>query len=368
MTKRIVFVLPDFFAGGAQRVLLTLAAGLDRKQFDTSVIVLNGQGPWREKFTADLSVTDLKRRRVRMALPALIRALRVARPDAVVSTMSYLNFAVLAARPWLARGTRIYVREANTPWSSAKGLARLPARFGYAQLYPGATRVISPSRLIAEELSRDFGVPRDQIAVLRNPVDAQALRDAAVQPRRRDGEGPCFVAVGRLSRQKSYDRLVETMTRHETKGHVTIFGEGTERGMLESMIAEAGLGNRITLAGFDANPSLWVAGADALLLPSRWEGLPNVALEALGLGTPVIAAPEAGAIDEIASLAGEGAVTLAAMGGPFAAAMARAPLNAPPRLRPSLLPQEFNPEAVHANFQKILEGDDQSLRLCRHTI
>lgn len=354
MTTRIVFVLPDFFAGGAQKVMLMLAAGLDRRRFYPEIVVLNATGPWSERVPGDLPVTDLEKVKLRSALPALARALRRSAPDIVVSTMGYLNLGVLSLKPVLARGTRIVVREANTPWSSARGrLGQAAVRRAYRFLYRCADCVISPSRLIGEELTRDFGVPQELIAILRNPVEETEARAAARPVRRTRGDGGRFVCVGRLSRQKGYDRLLDMLAQHPVEGHVTVLGEGPERARLESKRKALGLDGRVSFSGFDPNPAPWLAGADALLLPSRWEGLPNVALEALACGTPVIAAPEAGAIGEIAALTGKGAVTIAAMGAEFAAAMRAAPANAA-GLRTSLLPAQFRPETVIGEFESLL--------------
>jgi len=355
VTQRVTFVLPDFFAGGAQRVLLTVANTLDRARFTPGVVVLNGQGPWRDKLASALPVRDLNRDRVRTAFPAILRALRDEKPDIVISTMSYLNFAVLACRPWLGGNVRFFVREANTPRSIAKGvLGRNAARLAYAMLYSRANGVISPSHLIARELSRDFGVPKGLISVLRNPVDEEALRAGVKKTRRVAGPGHRFVAVGRLSRQKGYDGLVRTIAQYRTDCHVVIFGDGPERARLESMIGETGLKDRIELRGFDPDPAPWVAGADALLLPSLWEGLPNVALEALALGTPVIAAPEAGAIDEIAAEARKGAVRVAQMGENFAARMEATPIRKHQMPQPSMLPGVFRKSVATKAYEELL--------------
>ncbi len=317
-------------------------------------MVLDGHGPWKDKFVSGLPVRDLEKTRVRTAFPALVRALRAEKPEIIVSTMNYMNFVVLACRPFLANKALIFVREANMPWSTVSGhAARLGLRLAYGLLYSRADRVISPSKLIERELVRDFGVPEHLISVLRNPVDEQFLRNSATRPQRHPGPGPRFVAVGRLFRQKGYDLLIQTMKEYGVEGQVTILGEGVERPMLEEMIAQSGLEEKIQLAGFNADSAPWVAGADALLLPSRWEGLPNVALEALALGTPVIAAPQAGGIGEIAGEAGAGAVTLAEHGAEFASAMNAVAGNSPMALRPSLLPAIFTKAEAIAAFSDL---------------
>lgn len=356
MAGKVLFVLPDFFAGGAQKVMISLAAGLDRARYDPAIIAVNGSGPWRERVPKRIPVTDLKRDNLRAGLPALLKALRGSKADIVVSTMGYLNLGVLLLKPWTGGHSRFIVREANALVPEGTGaFAAAVRKTAYRALYGRADCIVSPSERIADELAGSFDVDTSRLMIVRNPVDVDALRKSAVPLRRREGRGPRYVCVGRLSRQKAYARLLDTLAAHDLDGHVTILGEGPERGALEDRIASLDLGDRVTLAGFDPNPAPWVAGADALLLPSLWEGLPNVALEALALGTPVIAAPEAGAITEIAGLAETKAVSVVPMGRVFADAMMSVRTSSSAKLRASLLPTDFSPAAVNSCFQTVLE-------------
>jgi glycosyltransferase involved in cell wall biosynthesis len=353
MAMRVTFVLPDFEAGGAQRVIVAIANALDRTLFEPSILAMNDRGPWRALVANDISVTNLGRARLRESLAALRFALRQAAPDVIVSTIGYLNLGVLMSRP---RATPVIVRESNTPHrASSSVLLRMAQRLAYAMLYRRADCVISPSGLIADELARGYHVPRHLIQVVRNPVDETQLRALASPPRRRPGGDGRFVTVGRLSEQKGYDRLLDALDPRARRLHISIFGEGEERGALEARSLMRGVADQVAFAGFEPNPAPWIAGADALLLPSRWEGLPNVALEALACGTPVIATPESGGIREIAVLARPGAVTIAAMGPDFLNAMAAAPRNDPVRLRESLLPDEFRTAAIVGEYQRQLQ-------------
>lgn len=355
--KRVAFVLPSFAGGGAERVVLTLAASLDRARFAPEIIALDGAGPWRSLVPAEMPVSVLGVRRIRGALVPLARALRRRRPHIALSTIGALNLGLLALAPLLPRGIRLVVREANTPHRHAgSSLGARVYRFAYPRLYRRAARVIVPATYLARELAEDFGVPREKIAVLHNPVDAAALRAAAAEPRRAPGPGPRFVAVGRLAPQKAFDRLLAAMADISPAAELTILGDGPERAALEALRARLGLAARVAMPGFDSAAAPHVAGADALVLPSRWEGMPNVALEALALGTRVIATPEAGGIAEIAALAAPGAVTLARAGTELAAAMAAIspdPVAAP---RPSLLPGSFALEGVAARFAALLDA------------
>jgi glycosyltransferase involved in cell wall biosynthesis len=350
--KTVMLILPDFEGGGAQRVLVTVANAVDRTRFKPSMMVLHERGPWREMVAGDVRVTSLGHARLRHGLWALRTAMRRAAPDIVISTIGYINLGVLLGR---SRTSRVIVRESNTPGAAPRGpLARAFQRFAYALLYRRADCVVSPSLPIAEELARDYYVPRSLIRVVHNPVDEQALREAAAPPLRRPGAGRRFVAIGRLSRQKGYDNLIDVLASGADDFHVTVFGDGEDRATLEGQVRARGLAAHITFAGFDPNPAPWVAGADALVLPSRWEGMPNVVLESLACGTPVIATPESGGIDEIARLTKAGAVTIAPIGSDFLAAMRAAPENRSGHLRESLLPNEFQAASVVATYESLM--------------
>ncbi len=101
-----------------------------------------------------------------------------------------------------------------------------------------------------------------------------------------------FVCVGRLIVLKNYPRLIDAMTRLAGRENwaLDIWGEGEDRADVETAIARSGLGSRITLRGYSENVHPEIVGASALILPSVSEGMPNVLVEAMALGIPIIAA------------------------------------------------------------------------------
>ncbi|KAA5597148.1 glycosyltransferase [Blastochloris sulfoviridis] len=344
------FVLPSFAGGGAERVTLNLLRLVDRTALRPMLVVLDPIGPLSAAVPDDVPVLGLGHRRLRTGLPRLIAALRDLRPHAVFSTFTYLNLPLLAARP-LLRGARLVVREANMPSESLATL-RFSTAFqaGCRWLYPGADCVVATSERMRAEL-RSMGVPAGRLCVLPNPVDVDNLRQAAVPPHRHPGPGLRLVAVGRLVPAKGFDRLIEATAQLPKDAHCTILGEGPERPRLMAAIAQLGLEQRVAMPGFVATPARWMAGADALVLPSRYEGMPNVALEALAVGTPVIATPEAGGIAEVSP------VTIAPAGRQLVDAikgLAAAP--SPAAVRPCLLPQAFRLEAVRRQVNDLLSA------------
>lgn len=369
--RKVAFVLPSLAAGGAERVLITLMNRLDRARFAPEFVTLNDDGPMGEWIAEGIPRHSLHDRRLRNGLPGLAKTLRRIAPDTVVSTMAHMNFGVLLLRPFLPPGTRIVVREANVPSSIIADCSRpFPGRAqivraAYKILYPTADCVVSPAQCIIDEFRDLLKIDTRRHSLLYNPVDEARIRAAAEANLPKPDPDPArektvvFAAAGRLHRQKGFDRLIAALADgfampEGLDWRLDILGEGVERQALCAQIAAAGLSDRIRLCGLVTPPWGTIAAADAFLLPSRWEGLPNVVLEGLASGTPAIAQAEAGGIAEIAARAAPGAVTVAQDMDSFIAAM-RAVRPAPVRtLRPSLLPDSFRLETVGKAFEEMI--------------
>lgn len=373
--RKIAFVLPSLAAGGAERVLVTLMNRLDRARFAPEFVTLSDDGPMGEWIAQDIPHHSLRDRRLRNGLPGLAKILRRIAPDTVVSTMAHMNFGVLLLRPFLKAGTQIVVREANVPSSIIADASRpFPGRAGsvraaYKTLYPTADRVVSPAQCIIDEFRDLLKIDTRRHILLHNPVDEDRIRAAITPPAAEAARArtTVFVAAGRLHRQKGFDRLIESLAGgfampEGLDWRLDILGEGVEHPALEAQIAAAGLTDKVRLRGLVTPPWSLIAAADAFLLPSRWEGLPNVVLESLAAGTKVIASAQAGGIAEIAARAALGAVTVAQDMEAFTAAMRAArpaPVHTTPRA--SLLPNAFRLESVGKAFEEII-GQDSPIR------
>ena len=160
----------------------------------------------------------------------------------------------------------------------------------------------------------------------------------AIRPR---SDTPIVVFVGRLTFQKGVDRLIQAVASIDGDYLLQIIGEGPERGDLVEMVNSRSLTDRVKFLGFKDNPWETVAGADALVLPSRWEGFPNIALEALACGTPVIALAESGGLPEIAHAVMPGGLTICRSEEELATAISEVVAEQGIRQRQSILPKPF---------------------------
>lgn len=144
------------------------------------------------------------------------------------------------------------------------------------------------------------GLPRERVVVVVNGIDVGRVRAQAglpaevdpAPPRRPAGDPPVVVGQGRLSVQKDFPMLVRAHARVLAAGvdhRLVIIGDGPVRGEIEAAVAEEGVGATVDLAGYVDNPYAITSTADLFVLSSNSEGMPLTILEALAVGTPIVA-------------------------------------------------------------------------------
>ncbi|MEM8970653.1 MAG: glycosyltransferase [Pseudomonadota bacterium] len=354
--QQVVFVLPDLAGGGAQSVMLNLAGALDTADFQCQILAAGRDRTLDNRVPDSISVETGGFAQLRRGLPWLVKRIRSIRPDVVVSVMGYLNLSLLALRPFFPKETRLIVREANALEATLRelpGLLRIVDP--YRRFYPRADAVVAPTSIIANQILRAAPAAANHVHVVRNPVDTKTLLARAAKPKRTEGEGLRLVAAGRLTHQKGFDRLLDMASQLPSSSRIDVFGEGSDRTKLQSTARALGVDELVTFRGFTDDLPNWIAGADAFLLPSRWEGLPNVVLESLALGTPAIISDEAAA-DDLVNNAESVSVTSVTVGKAFVEAIEQlAPLVSKPTLpRRSLLPACYTAEKVASVWSELL--------------
>jgi glycosyltransferase involved in cell wall biosynthesis len=314
-TDRIALVVSDFEGGGVERNLTNLARGLARLGAETWLLV----GDPDHAYLRDLETPDLKPRPrvlgVTEPRTGFLRAfMRSERPDCLVTGKLADDLAALEARrglPLAAGGATRLVAAVGTPMSGRFAAHRWNLlktwrethriRHGYRQL-DGLTAV---SRAIADDLRQYFGIIGVPIAVLANPILSDDLQDLAAAPcahpwlaqPRGAGRPPVIVALGGLRKVKGFDTLLRAFARlADPRARLILIGEGKERSRLIDLASRLGLADRLDLPGFCVNPFPYLARADLLALSSRREGLPNALVEAMALGTPVVATDCSGGV------------------------------------------------------------------------
>ncbi len=309
MSPRAAFFVPSLRGGGAERVTVLLASALVARGVATDLVLAQAVGPHLAAVPAGVRVVDLAANRVVATLPALTRYLRRERPKVLMATLANANVVAAVARRRAGVPMRLVLRE-GSPIRQMAGrsgsLRGLVMPTFVRRFYPWADLLLANARTIADELAEELGGEGPPIQVLANPIEPERLRAAAsTELESTDlppGSGPLFVAAGRLSEQKDFPTLLEALARLRRQGlpaRLVILGEGPDRRPLEALAKRLGLGRALRLPGFREALPAFLARAQGFVLPSRWEGQPNVLLEALALGCSPVATDCPGASPEI---------------------------------------------------------------------
>jgi glycosyltransferase involved in cell wall biosynthesis len=150
-----------------------------------------------------------------------------------------------------------------------------------------ASAIIANSNM-GQDYWRSAGGGKGKVFVVRNALEVQAIR--ATQARTTQFQGkPLFLVVGRFSEEKALEIVVEAISRlSDPAAHFLFMGDGPTRQRIESQIVELGLSERISLSSYQHDWWGWLKAAEGLISMSRFEGSPNVVLEAMAGGCPVI--------------------------------------------------------------------------------
>ena len=300
--KKILFLAPSMRGGGSERFLTLILRHIDRSRFSPILVLIQKKGPFVDELPQDIEVIDLKAKRARYSFCKIIKVIRKSRPEIVFSTLGHINILIMIARYAIPIGIKFVARESNIPTINLKQSSFpriLP--FLYRRLYPKFDKIVCQSKDMFEDLSRCFDIPRDKLVIINNPVDVKAINAHNQNGRNVFPKGVFnILAAGKLTYQKGFDLLLRSMVNIKRDDfHVTILGGGPEEDNLRKLALELRLSKLVTFAGFVENPYIYMDNADLFVLSSRFEGFPNVVLEAMAFGTPVVAFECPGGINEI---------------------------------------------------------------------
>jgi glycosyltransferase involved in cell wall biosynthesis len=305
LKKTVMLMIPTLQYGGAERVFTTLLKYLNRERYRIVLVVVNlTEGTFKDDVPSHVIVENINKKRLLAAVPKILSLIWKYQPAVILSTLSHMNLALTILKALMPLGTRLLVRETTMiSRSQMSKRSKILFRALMKTFYRTSDKIIAQSNEMRNDLAKYLGLPATKLIVIYNPVDVDEISAASRKYRAADNRKPGrmeIVAVGRLVDVKRHDLLIRAIGIIKQKDiHLTIVGDGPNRSKLESLIDEIELRSKVTLVGQQSSAIPYLAKADLFVLTSLYEGLPNVVLESLACGTPVVATPCPGGLNEI---------------------------------------------------------------------
>jgi glycosyltransferase involved in cell wall biosynthesis len=306
---KILFALPSFHVGGIEKHLLKQFAHFDQEKYTFHLVTFFHNEGRPDLYDSIPSSVHVHRMYFTTGIDIrntwkLFLLLREIRPDIVVSSMVFPNTLMRALKPFV--GYKVIAREHNT---YADKTLRHKLRDHICAYFSDA--IVAVSRTVAEYASRQAWIPRRKFSIIHNGVDIDAIQaykdthpDVArtictefnLPPRTR-----ILLNVARIKPQKNHTLLIEAFAQFVAKhpDHVLfILGAGADEEKMHAKVRELGLTRSIFIPGYREDVYAFYMASTCFVLTSDIEGFPNVAIEAMAFGLPVLSTRVAG-IDEI---------------------------------------------------------------------
>lgn len=307
---RVLFAICDMAAGGSQRQLLNLLERLDRSLFEPHLFLISHVGELLDAVPDDVKVhiADCpgSPRNIfksafahRSRVNELVRVIR-SQQIQVIYDRTYHMTLITGGATHKVRIPRasVIVTDPQLDFETNPERLRWLKRRLLRRAYHSADAVLAVSEGVRRASQKYYKLDSHQIETMWNSFDVDALVASSHEPlpaelnRRPDRFR--IVSAGRLHTQKGFDVLIESIRRvvHEhalANVELVIAGTGEQERELRTQIADGQLADHVTLCGYLANPLPLFRSADLFCLSSRYEGMPNVLVEAMCCDVPVLA-------------------------------------------------------------------------------
>ncbi len=296
MKKEVVFFTSNLGGGGAEGVCIKVANALISRGWEVTVLVQSlSNDQLSHKLNPSIKVETLNCSSIRYGLLELRRWIAKHRPVQIVAFHYMLSAALVLVRTTFLKSQRFKIisRNINTvskiKQHSAQEGRPIIQEYLRDLLYKQSDIIIHQCQGMKDDFVRQYPSTERKSVVIYNPSVETAVSSQRVSS---DKEcPPYFLYAGRLEHQKSVDmalRAFALFCDEDDSTQFRIVGDGTQRQELEKLCEELSITNRVDFVGFSREVERHFSGARCTVLSSQYEGFPNVLVESISLGTPVV--------------------------------------------------------------------------------
>lgn len=280
--KKVFFIVSSLAAGGAERVFWLISQAFDKSKYDVSIVLFNSNNAFFSMNLEGVRVIDLKTIKASLSFPKLYKLVNKERPHAIFGTGNHINFLIsfvsfFVKIPYIiARPSSISAeihRFSNTKGKMFDKFTKL--------FFRKFDRIICQSDEIRHSLSKVYRIDLSKMVVIPNPVVVSPLIKNSTANNR-------LIIVGRLTEVKGHRRLLDIFSMLPEAYSLSMAGDGELKNQLIEKASNLNIGSRIQMLGQVSNVVDVIANHDVLVLTSYTEGFPNVVLESLSVGVPVV--------------------------------------------------------------------------------
>ena len=312
---RVVFSIGALHGGGSERQIVSVLRHLDRDRFEPHLYLIYRSGPLLPLLPDDVPTVAFEERdrRSMSKIPGGMHRRRVAdlkrffhevRADISYDRTFLMTLvAADAAQQACVPNVSTIVTDPSTGFSPVAGRFQSFKRRSLKCLYGRSAAVLAVSDGAGRSAESFYGLTPMSVQTLYNGVDQQAIATAANRspdsswwnaPSTVGKDVVRVVAAGRLNFEKGFHLLIDAVAAlqqelPDREFRLALLGEGGRRQQLQQQADQYGLSDQVGLPGFRDDAAAWYRSADVYVLSSLMEGMPNVVLEAMACGTPVVA-------------------------------------------------------------------------------
>jgi len=295
--QKVVIFIPTLTIGGIERVLLTYAVGLNRRDYDVKCLVPVKKENEVNISSANIHIDYLRNSRLRYSFFEIVLYFLKNKPNVII-TANDTTLIVFLANLLSFCPAKIITSHHN--YFDGNLDVKWRHKFIAKYIYPFCNKIIVVSNGIFEILNSQFAIKRSKMITIPNPIDVGSVMGYADETVMDIPEHDYVLFVGRFSAVKNLTLLLSAYKIFIEKVcdiKLVMIGDGEEAEKMHILVKEMGLYDSVILMGMKSNPYPYIKRAKLVMLSSFSEAFPVILIESLVLGRTIVSTPTYGAID-----------------------------------------------------------------------